>query len=104
MLIMLETIDWLNSVLADEYKVFNIIKEDLLEVKKRFGDARRTQLTIDTSNIEIADLIAEEDIIITISHQGYIKFGRARFSTTRNVVAKVSGVAAVKKLMTSSSI
>ena len=69
----LETIDWLNSVLADEYKVFNIIKEDLLEVKKRFGDARRTQLTIDTSNIEIADLIAEEDIIITISHQGYIK-------------------------------
>lgn len=69
----LETIDWLNSVLADEYKVFNIIKEDLLEVKKRFGDARRTQLTIDTSNIAIADLIAEEDIIITISHQGYIK-------------------------------
>ncbi|MHC1715532.1 MAG: DNA gyrase subunit A [Acidaminococcaceae bacterium] len=69
----LETIDWLNSVLADEYKIFNIIKEDLLEVKKRFGDARRTQLTIDTSNIEIADLIAEEDIIITISHQGYIK-------------------------------
>lgn len=69
----LETIDWLNSVLADEYKVLNIIKEDMLEVKKRFGDARRTELTIDTSNIEISDLIAEEDIIITISHQGYIK-------------------------------
>ena len=66
----LETIDWLNSVLADEYKVLNIIKEDMLEVKKRFGDARRTELTIDTSNIEISDLIAEEDIIITIRHQG----------------------------------
>ncbi|MPM19607.1 DNA gyrase subunit A [bioreactor metagenome] len=69
----LETIDWLTSVLSDEYKVLNIIKEDMLEVKKRFGDARRTELTIDTSNIEISDLIAEEDIIITISHQGYIK-------------------------------
>ncbi len=69
----LETIDWLTSVLNDENKVLNIIKEDILEVKKRFGDARRTELTIDTSNIEIADLIAEEDIIITISHQGYIK-------------------------------
>ena len=69
----LETIDWLESVLADEYKVLNIIKEDLLEVKKRFGDARRTALTIDTSNINVEDLIAEEDIIITISHQGYIK-------------------------------
>ncbi|MGL5207120.1 MAG: DNA gyrase subunit A [Acidaminococcaceae bacterium] len=69
----LETIDWLESVLADEHKVLNIIKDDILEVRKRFGDARRTELTIDTSNIEIADLIAEEDIIITISHQGYIK-------------------------------
>ena len=69
----LETIDWLESVLADEHKVLNIIKEDILEVRKRFGDARRTALTIDTSNIEISDLIAEEDIIITISHQGYIK-------------------------------
>ena len=69
----LETIDWLESVLADEHKVLGIIKDDMLEVKKRFGDARRTELTIDTSNIEIADLIAEEDIIITMSHQGYIK-------------------------------
>ena len=69
----LETIDWLESVLADEHKVLNIIKEDLLEVKKRFGDVRRTELTIDTSDIDIEDLIAEEEVIITISHQGYIK-------------------------------
>ena len=69
----LETIDWLESVLADEGKVLQIIKDDLLEIKKRFGDGRRTELTIDTSNIDIADLIAEEEIIITISHQGYIK-------------------------------
>ncbi|HIU64978.1 MAG TPA: DNA gyrase subunit A [Candidatus Avacidaminococcus intestinavium] len=69
----LETIDWLESVLADEHKVLNIIKEDILEIKRRFGDTRRTELTIDTSDIDIEDLIAEEEVIITISHQGYIK-------------------------------
>ena len=69
----LETIDWLESVLADEHKVLGIIKEDLLEMKKKFGDARRTELSVDTSDMDIEDLIAEEDIVITISHQGYIK-------------------------------
>ena len=42
-------------------------------MKKKFGDARRTELSIDSSSMEIEDLIAEEDIVITISHQGYIK-------------------------------
>ena len=69
----LETIDWLESVLADEAKVLKIIKDDLLEVKRRFGDERRTLLTIDTSAIPDEDLIANEDIVITISHMGYIK-------------------------------
>lgn len=69
----METIDWLESVLADEQKVLNIIKEDLLEMKKKFGDARRTILSHDTSSMDMEDLIAEEDILITISHQGYIK-------------------------------
>lgn len=69
----METIDWLESVLSDEQKVLNIIKEDLLEMKKKFGDARRTILSHDTSSMDMEDLIAEEDIVITISHQGYIK-------------------------------
>lgn len=69
----MEKIDWLESVLADEQKVLNIIKEDLLEMKKKFGDARRTILSHDTSSMDMEDLIAEEDIVITISHQGYIK-------------------------------
>lgn len=69
----METIDWLESVLVDEQKVLNIIKEDLLEMKKKFGDARRTILSHDTSSMDMEDLIAEEDIVITISHQGYIK-------------------------------
>lgn len=69
----METIDWLESVLADEHKVMNIIKEDLLEVKKKFGDERCTEISLDTSEMDIEDLIAEEDIVVTISHQGYIK-------------------------------
>ena len=66
---LLETIDWLESVLADEHKVMNIIKEDLQEMKKRFGDERRTEISIDSSEMDIEDLIAEEDIVVTISHQ-----------------------------------
>ena len=78
----LETIDWLESVLADEHKVMNIIKEDLLEMKKKFGDERRTEMSLDTSEIDVEDLIAEEDIVVTISHQGYIK--RQTLDTFRN--------------------
>ena len=69
----MEQIDWLESVLVDESKVMNIIKEDLLLVQKKFGDARRTEISTDTSEMDIEDLIAEEDIVVTISHQGYIK-------------------------------
>jgi DNA gyrase subunit A len=69
----MEQIDWLESVLADEGKVMNIIKEDLLLMQKKFGDDRRTEISVDNSAIDIKDLIAEEDIVVTISHQGYIK-------------------------------
>ena len=69
----MEQIDWLESVLADESKVMNIIKEDLLLMQKKFGDARRTEISTDTSDMDIEDLIAEEDIVVTMSHQGYIK-------------------------------
>ena len=69
----LQTIDWLESVLADEQKVLNIIKEDMLDLKKRFADGRRTEISVDTSDMDIEDLIAEEDIVVTISHRGYIK-------------------------------
>jgi len=70
---LMETIAYLEGVLADERKVLAIIKEDMLDVKKRFGDKRRTVLARDTSDIDMEDLIAEEDVVITISHQGYIK-------------------------------
>ena len=69
----LETIEWLESVLADEQKVLNIIKEELLDVRKRFADERRTVITSDVSKLDVEDLIAEEDIVITLTHGGYIK-------------------------------
>lgn len=69
----LETIEWLESVLADESKVLALIKDELLDAKKRYGDERRTVITSDVSKLDVEDLIAEEDIVITITHQGYIK-------------------------------
>ncbi len=69
----METIDWLEAVLADEHKVLQLIREELLDVKKRFADERRTVITSDVSKLEIEDLIAQEDIIITITHNGYVK-------------------------------
>ncbi|CUH97596.1 DNA gyrase subunit A [Propionispora sp. 2/2-37] len=69
----LETIEWLESVLADEHKIFGLIKEELLDVKKRFADGRRTVITTDVSELNVEDLIAEEDIVLTLTHGGYIK-------------------------------
>lgn len=67
------TIAYLEDVLSDEHKIMGIAREDLLDVKKRFGDARRTSIVPDTWDLETEDLIAEEDVVITISHQSYIK-------------------------------
>ena len=69
----LQTIAWLKSVLADKGKILQIIKDELNEVKRKFGDERRTRITIDMSEMDMEDLIAEEDIVITLTHNNYIK-------------------------------
>lgn len=69
----LKTIAWLESILADEGKLMNIIKEELIEVKRRFADKRRTVIAEDVSEINIEDLIEEEGIVITLTSNGYIK-------------------------------
>lgn len=69
----LDTIEQLKAILADEHKILAIIKDELTAVKEKYGDARRTQLTIDTSEINVEDLIAEEDVVITLTHNNYIK-------------------------------
>ncbi|WP_434510901.1 DNA gyrase subunit A [Desulfitobacterium sp. AusDCA] len=70
---LLKTIAYLRAVLASEKMVDGIIKTELTEIKDKFGDARRTQISIDLSNMQIEDLIADEDVVITVTHKGYIK-------------------------------
>ena len=69
----LKRIEWLKSVLADEGKIKTIIKEELTAVKEKYGDARRTNITYDMSEMSEEDLIADEDVVLTISHNNYIK-------------------------------
>ena len=68
-----EKIEWLKSVLADESKIMAIIKEELTQGKAKFGDERRTTITYDMSEMNEEDLIADEDVVVTISHNNYIK-------------------------------
>jgi DNA gyrase subunit A len=70
---LLEKIAFLKSILASEQMVLDIIKEELTAVKERFGDERRTQIVSAAAELEIEDLIAEEDMVITITRSGYIK-------------------------------
>ena len=69
----METIDWLEGVLADEKKVLGIIKEEMAEVVKRFGYARRTEIVGMAIDMNPEDYIADGDIVVTVSQKGYIK-------------------------------
>jgi len=63
----------LKEILASEVEILNIIKSELLEIKERFGDARRTEIIEKTGELSLEDLIVEEDMVVTVSHGGYIK-------------------------------
>jgi DNA gyrase subunit A len=68
-----KTIEYLNSILGDEALRFEIIKGELIEVKEKYGDARKTEIQYLADEISLADLIEQEDVVITISNLGYIK-------------------------------
>ena len=70
---LLKQIAWFKKVLADEDILMGIIKEELLEIKDKFGDERRTELKADSTEIDEEDLIEEETVAITLTHLGYIK-------------------------------
>ncbi|ABB16016.1 DNA gyrase subunit A [Carboxydothermus hydrogenoformans] len=70
---LIKKIEYFNSILADERVLLGVIRQELLEIKEKYGDARRTQITNEESIFDEEDLIAEEDMVITITHQGYIK-------------------------------
>jgi DNA gyrase subunit A len=63
----------LKELLADEVQRYELIKKELLEIKERFGDVRKTEITYLDDEVRIKDLVKEEDVVITISHLGYIK-------------------------------
>ncbi len=69
----MKLINYLKDLLADETKRYNLIKTELVEVKEKFGDSRRTEITYLDNEVSIEDLIKEEDVVITVSHLGYIK-------------------------------
>jgi DNA gyrase subunit A len=70
---LMEQIEYYERVLADEGLRMQIIKDELQEVKDKYGDARRTEITFAEGEIRLEDLIANEDMILTITNQGYIK-------------------------------
>jgi len=70
---LLKLIEQLKAILASEQKILNIIKTELLELKKKYGDERRTHFTDIEEDIEIEDLIKEEEMVIIVTHDGYIK-------------------------------
>ena len=69
----MKLIEKLKEILGNEDMRFQIIKDELAEVKQKFGDARKTEITYLDDEIKIEDLIEEEDVVVTISHLGYIK-------------------------------
>src|SRR5690606_32909326 len=70
---LMKTIAHLKAILANEPMRMEIIKEELAEVKKKFGDERKSEIQYLANEMRIEDLIEEEDVVITVSHLGYIK-------------------------------
>jgi DNA gyrase subunit A len=70
---LMKTIEYLNQILADEGLRMKIITDELLEIKERFGDERRTSITHSADDMRMEDFIVDEEVVITISHEGYIK-------------------------------
>jgi len=70
---LLATIRRLNALLKDPKKIRALIKEEMLEIKKKFADPRRTAIKADEGELDLEDLIAEEDVVITVSRAGYVK-------------------------------
>ncbi|MGZ3943553.1 MAG: DNA gyrase subunit A, partial [Mucilaginibacter sp.] len=70
---LMKTIEYLKSVLADEGLRMQIIKDELIEIKDKYGDERKTEIVYSSAEMQTEDFIEDEDVVITISHEGYIK-------------------------------
>ena len=70
---LMKKIAYYKLLLSDEKLLMNVIKDELLEIKKKYGDERRTQIVADAEEIDEEDLIAEEQVAVTLTHLGYLK-------------------------------
>jgi DNA gyrase subunit A len=70
---LMKLIDYLKSILNDEVLRMKIIKDELVEIKDKYGDERKTDIVYASGDFRMEDMIADEDVVITISHMGYIK-------------------------------
>jgi DNA gyrase subunit A len=70
---LIEQIEGYEAILASDQILLDIIREDIYEIKEKYGDARRTKITDAAEELAIEDLIAEEEVIVTVSHSGYVK-------------------------------
>ena len=70
---LMKSIAYFKEVLADEGLRYKIIREELVEIKEKYGDERRTDIVYAGDDLKIEDMIADEDVVITISHMGYMK-------------------------------
>ncbi|MFL7797353.1 DNA gyrase subunit A [Clostridium chauvoei] len=70
---LMKLIDYLNSILASEEKLLSVIKDELLQIKAKYNDERRTSIEKVVNEIDIEDLIQEEEVVVTLTHTGYIK-------------------------------
>jgi DNA gyrase subunit A len=68
-----EKIAWYRKILADEALVLQVVKEELAEIRAKFADPRRTELASTAADLDVEDLIAEEDMVVTITKAGYVK-------------------------------
>jgi DNA gyrase subunit A len=70
---LIKLIDQLKALLSSEKKILGVIKDELLKIKADHGDVRRTQLAAKAGEMNVEDLVAEEDVVVTFSHAGYVK-------------------------------
>ncbi len=90
---LLVTIAYLRSILGDEKLLYGVIKDELSQVRGRFADPRRTGISAEENDIDIADLIPVDDMVVTLTHLGYVK--RLSKSTYRAQTRGGKGVAAM---------
>ncbi|MGL4362791.1 MAG: DNA gyrase subunit A [Cellulosilyticaceae bacterium] len=93
---LLRRIEYYRSILESEYKLYNVIRDEISEIRSKYADTRRTEITHDDDEIDIEDLIDEEQVVITMTRLGYIK--RIPLDTYKNQHRGGRGVIGINKI------